>query len=320
MRRLILISIMMLSLSAQAFDLQGHRGARGLAPENTIAAFDRALSVGVSTLELDVGLSAEGVPMVSHDPYLAPDMARDATGAWIGTPTPLIRKLSVAQLQTYDVGRVREGSPTARNFPGQVPHDGERMPKLETLFDRVKFLGADQVRFNIETKIDPSKPDDTATPEEFADALLATINQAGIEDRVTIQSFDWRTLKLVQERAPKIGTAYLTMKTRNTDTAADPAWTAGMRLADHSSVAHMVKAAGGSIWSPNFQTLSEKLVKSAQSLGLKVVPWTVNEPGDMQRLIRWGVDGMISDYPDRLRAEMQAAGLALPSTVAIRPR
>lgn len=319
MKRLALISAMMFSLSVHAFDLQGHRGARGLAPENTMAAFERALSIGVTTLELDVGLSAEGVPMVSHDPYLAPDMARDASGAWIGSPTPLIRKLSVAELQAFDLGRAREGSPTARNFPLQKAHDGERMPKLADLFERVKSLGADQARFNIETKLDPAKPDDTATPEEFVTALLATINQAGMADRVTIQSFDWRTLKLVQQHAPKIGTAYLTMKTRNTDTAADPAWTAGMRLADHSSVAHMVKAAGGGTWSPNFQTLSETSVKSAQSLGLKVVPWTVNEPGDMQRLIRWGVDGIITDYPDRLRAEMQSAGFVLPATVAIRP-
>lgn len=320
MKRLTLASMLALAFTAQAFDLEGHRGARGLAPENTLAAFDRAMSIGVTTLELDIGLTSDGVPVISHDPYLAHDMARDANGQWLGTQAPLIRSLTLADLQNFDLGRVREGSPTARNFPHQQPQDGERIPTLAALFDRVKAQRADQVRFNIETKLNPGKPSDTATPEELVSALLKVIQQAGMTKRVTIQSFDWRTLKLVQQHAPEIPTAYLTMKTKNSDSAADPAWTAGLRLADYPSVAHMVKVAGGAVWSPNFGPLNEVAVKSAQVLGLKVIPWTVNEPADMQRLISWGVDGIISDYPDRLRAAMQNAGMDLPASVVIQRR
>lgn len=315
MKRLILSSMLALSLAAHAFDLEGHRGARGLAPENTLAAFERAMAIGVTTLELDIGLTSDGVPVISHDPYLAHDMARDASGQWLGTGTPLIRSLALAELQAYDLGRAREGSVTTRNFPSQQPRDGERLPTLAALFERVKALGADQVRFNIETKLSPEKPNETAVPEEMVKALLAVIRQAGMAERVTIQSFDWRTLKLVQQEVPSIPTAYLTMKTRNANNAADPAWTGGLRLGDYPSVAHMIKAAGGSVWSPNFAGLDEATVKSAQAIGLKVIPWTVNQPADMQRLIGWGVDGIISDYPDRLRAAMRVAGMSLPIPV-----
>ncbi|MBH1964061.1 MAG: glycerophosphodiester phosphodiesterase [Comamonadaceae bacterium] len=320
MKTPILLGLLMISFAAYAFDAQGHRGARGLAPENTLAAFDQAMAIGVTTLELDVGLTSDGVPVISHDPYLAHDMVRDAKGEWLGTQSPLIRQRSLAELQSFDLGRVREGTTTARNFPGQQPRDGEKVPTLAALFARVKAVGADQIRFNIETKLNPTKPDETASPQELVKATLAVIQDAGMAGRVTIQSFDWRTLKLVQELAPAIPTAYLTVKSRNNDSAADPAWTAGMRLSDYPTVAHMVKAAGGAVWSPNFASINEAAVKSAQAIGVKVVPWTVNEPADMRRLISWGVDGIISDYPDRLRAAMQAAGMSLPAQIDLQRR
>lgn len=312
-RPLLVAALLGAAALSHAFDLQGHRGARGLAPENTLAAFDRALTEGVTTLELDIGLTADGVPVIVHDLTLPPDMARDASGQWLAPPTPLIRSLTLAALGAYDVGRARPGSATARAFPAQQPRDGERLPTLAALFERVQARGAHNVRFNIETKLDPTRPDATASPEAMVTALLATIRQAGMSERVTVQSFDWRTLQLVQAQAPQVPTAYLTIKTARSDNAADPAWTAGRRLADHASVAHMVRAAGGRIWSPNFASLDEAAVKQAQQLGLQVVPWTVNEPADMARLIGWGVDGLITDYPDRARAVLRERGLPVPA-------
>jgi glycerophosphoryl diester phosphodiesterase len=117
----------------------------------------------------------------------------------------------------------------------------------------------------------------------------------------------------VQQLDPGVPTAYLTIQTPNSDNVGDPAWTGGLRLADHGSVPRMVKAAGGATWSPNAGALTEALVREAQSLGLKVVPWTVNEPADMDRLISWGVDGLITDYPDRLRTVLARRGLPLPA-------
>ena len=304
------------STLAAAFDLQGHRGARGLAPENTLAGFERALAEGVTTLELDIALSADGVPVIVHDLALPADMARDAQGQWLRAPTPLVRSLSVAELQTHDLGRVRAGSRTALDFPQQQPHDGERLPTLAQLFERVTALGANAVRFNIEIKTHPDKPQDTAAPDEFVSAILASVRQAGMARRVTLQSFDWRGLKLAQQQAPDIPTAYLTIDTRDANNTKAPAWTGGLQRADYPSVAHMVQAAGGRLWSPHHAGLSEAAVRQAQQLGLKVIPWTVNEPADMQRLLDWGVDGLITDYPDRARALMRERGMALPKPVA----
>ena len=297
---------------ATAFDVQGHRGARGLEPENTLAAFERALTIGVTTLELDVGVTADGVVVVSHDPVLNPAIVRDATGQWLTAKGPAIKALTFAQLQTYDVGRINPATPYAATFSTQQPRDGQRMPALTALFDRVKALGAHTVQFNIETKLNPTLPDETFSPDQLVQALLQSVRDAGMTRRVTIQSFDWRTLQLVQRLEPSIPTVYLSVQTVNNDNIRDGVWTAGLRIADHGSVPKMVKAAGGSVWSPNGGALTEALVKEAQALGLKVIPWTINAPADLQRLMDWGVDGIITDYPDRLRELMRQRGMPLP--------
>jgi glycerophosphoryl diester phosphodiesterase len=300
-----------------AFDLQGHRGARGLLPENTLPAFEHALAIGVTTLELDIGVTADGVVVISHDPHLNPAITRDAGGQWLrGSKGPLIRSLTLAQLQAYDVGRIDPDTPYARTFSTQQARDRTRIPTLAALFDRVKALGAQDVRFNIETKIDPTQPEHTVTPEAMTRALLRVIDEAGMANHVAIQSFDWRTLQLVQQLAPRIPTAYLTVQTANKDNVRDDRWTAGLRIADHASVPRLVQAAGGAVWSPNGAAVTQALVQEAQALGLRVIPWTINNPVDMDRLVGWGVDGIITDYPGRLRAVLAARGLPLPRPLA----
>jgi glycerophosphoryl diester phosphodiesterase len=304
--------------AARDFDLQGHRGARGLAPENTMPAFERALELGVTTLELDIGVSADGVVVISHDPYLNPVITRDATGQWLtGSRGPLLRSLTFAQLQTYELGRINPESPYAKTFATQQARDGTRMPALSALFERVKALGANDVRFNIETKIEPGK-DETVGAEAMTRALLKVIRDAGMDKRVAIQSFDWRTLQLVQKLAPGMPTVYLTFQNANNDTLKDGSWTAGLLLTDHGSPPKLVKAAGGSVWAPNGGAVTEALVKEAQALGLKVIPWTINNPAEMEKLIGWDVDGIITDYPDRLRTVMQSRGMTVPAPVTMR--
>ena len=155
--RIPLIGAALLGIAAAAsaadFDLQGHRGTRGHLPENTIAAFEKALAIGVTTLEMDAAITADGVVVVSHDPALNPAITRDAGGQWLKGRGPLIRHLTLAQLQAYDVGRIDPESDYARQFPAQQGRDGERLPTLAAVFARVKALGADHVRFDIETKI-----------------------------------------------------------------------------------------------------------------------------------------------------------------------
>ena len=312
LRGAVACALLLALIPAHAFDLQSHRGARGLLPENTLAAFQRALELGVDTLELDIAITADAIPVISHEPALHPALTRDTQGQWIRAPAPLIRSLTLAQLRQYDVGRLDPSNEYARQFREQQPRDGQRIPTLAELFQLVRDLGADKVKFDIETKVFPDRPDATVAPQEFVDILLKAIQQAGMTHRVMIQSFDWRTLRMIQQREPSIETVYLTMEFARANNVRDSNWTAGMSWRDHASTAHMVKASGGATWSPNFNHVDASKVKLAQQLGLKVIPWTVNEPADMDRLIDWGVDGIISDYPDRLRAAMQRAGLTPP--------
>jgi glycerophosphoryl diester phosphodiesterase len=301
-----------LTLPATAFDLQGHRGARGLAPENTLTAFERALAIGVSTLELDVGISADGVPVIVHDIALNPAVTRDERGQWI-TASPLVQSLTLEALQRFDVGRLDPASAYARPFARQVPNDGERIPTLASLLARVKSHGATQVRFNIETKIDPMRPADTADPDTLVKAILDTVREAGMLERMTLQSFDWRTLLAARRLEPGVPTACLTTQGGTADVRDGAGtWTAGLRLADYGTVPRLVKAAGCAVWSPNFRHLDEAAVREAQSLGLQVIPWTVNQPVDMGRLLDWKVDGLITDFPDRLRELMASRGMDLP--------
>ena len=312
-------ALLTLSGCATRFDLQAHRGGRGLAPENTLTAFSKALDIGVSTLELDVGITQDGVMVISHDRYLNADITRDAQDAFLTERGPTITSLTFAELQRYDVGRQKPGSNYASSFPQQQGTDSERVPALASLFELAATRGATDVRFNIETKISPSAASETLAPEPFARALISEIRKAGLARRATIQSFDWRTLLIAQREAPEIVTVHLTNQQGANDTVqmgrpgASP-WLAGFDVDDYAgSVPKLVKAAGGTVWSPNFKDVTEALVRDAQSLGLKVVPWTVNDEADLARLLDWKVDGMITDYPDRLRALMKARGMALPT-------
>ncbi len=303
--------------AVQGFDLQAHRGGRALAPENTLASFSNAVGIGVNTLELDIGLSADGVVVVSHDTVLNPDHTRDAGGAFLASKGPSIRSLTLPQLQAYDVGRIDPATAYGRQFARQVPRDGERIPTLASVFARVRELGADGVRFNIETKLEPSRPDETASPELMVRALLTEIDKAGMAQRVTIQSFDWRSLALVGQWAPALPRAYLT----SSRTLKDSRWTSGLRIEDFGSAPRLVKAAAGGgkapvIWSPAYNDLTSAQVDEAHALGLQVLPWTVNQRADLARLMDWKVDGIITDDPLLLRDVMRERGLALPTPVA----
>jgi glycerophosphoryl diester phosphodiesterase len=299
--------------ATRPLDLQGHRGARGLVAESTIAGFEAALRVGVSTLELDTVVSRDGVVLIHHDRRLNPDHTRTPDGRWIEPPGAVIFATDAAALRAFDVGRAKPGSRTAATYLQQQPVDGARIPTLDELFERVQALGADRVHFNIETKLSPMAPDEGPEPEVFARAVLEVVRRHGMAARVSIQSFDWRTLQAVQRLAPGVPTAYLSSQQDWGPGVTDGVWTAGLRLADHGSVPRMVRKAGGAIWSPFFGDLTEALVKEAQALGLGVAPWTVNDPVHIRRMLEWQVDALITDYPDRARAEMAARGLPLPA-------
>jgi glycerophosphoryl diester phosphodiesterase len=299
-------------VSAAAFDLQGHRGTRGLAPENTLAAFRTAIDLGVTTLETDLAITKDDVLVISHDPILNPDLVRRPDGKWIGAGPP-IRSLTLAELKRYDIGRLNPAAKYAQQFPEQKPVDGERFPTLAEFF---AAAGPD-VRFNIEIKTDPTKPDLTVDPNRFAQLAVDAIRLGKASGRSTIQSFDWRGLIEARRLAPEIATGCLSIESNGMDTvgraSGQPSpWLAGLDLTAHGgSVPRLASQAGCAVWSPFWRNVTAENVKEAQALGLKVVPWTVNNPTEMTRLIDIGVDGLITDYPDRALPLLAAKGLKI---------
>ncbi len=302
--------------SEPRFDIQAHRGGRGLAPENTLAAFRQAMELGVNTLETDLAMTRDRALILSHDPYLNPAFVRGPDGKWLSGKGPSIFSMSLDELASYDIGRLNPANPYGKNFPAQEPADGERFPSLAQLFALARASGKN-FRFNLETKITPGAPDETPDPELFARALVDAIRAAGLERRASIQSFDWRTLVHAKKIAPEIRTVCLTIESAGMSTvSANPEqaspWHAGYKLSDHDGVMPaMVKAAGCEVWSMFWRNLTPQVFAQAKSYGLLVIPWTVNEPQDMRVLIALGVDGLITDYPDRLIEVMGTPGKTL---------
>jgi glycerophosphoryl diester phosphodiesterase len=317
MRRLAALAAALLAACAApacAFDLEGHRGARGLAPENTMAAFRKALAIGVTTLETDIGITRDGVPVLAHDRHVNPVLARGPDGRWIAAPGPRLRDLDVAELRRYDVGRLDPESSYARQFPQQVPVDGERIPLLEELL-ALAAGASTPVRLNLETKLSPLAPEDTLDPAAFARIVVEAIRTSGLVDRTTLQSFDWRTLVEAKKLLPALRTACLTLEGGSGDNVKPDAsgrspWLAG--IAPRDSLPRMVKEAGCGVWSPFWRNATRERIAEAHALGLVVIPWTVNEPADMESLVAAGADGLITDFPDRARRVMEQRGLPLP--------
>lgn len=273
-------------------DVQGHRGARGRFPENTLEGFAAAGALGVDSFEIDIAVTADGIPVLHHDPALNRDIARDLDGTWLAEPGPLIRDLTLLDLAVYDVGRLRPGSDYAARYPAQAPHDGAGIPTLAAV-----LRACPSSRFNIELKLIPGHPEWTVSAEEMVERVIDAIERAGAPDRVTIQSFDWRAPRHAARVRPGIARGWLT---EAATIAAAPLWR-GQPGAPTSidAVPQAIAAEGGGTWTPFHAELTEALLADAHRLGLRVIPWTVNEPADMRRLIAWGVDGLISDVPDQ---------------------
>jgi glycerophosphoryl diester phosphodiesterase len=293
---------------AKNFDIIGHRGAAGLVPENTLAAFKMACEIGVDAVELDVLLTADDKIVVHHDYNLNPEIARTADGEWLNRPGPVIKDLTLANLKTYDVGRLKPGTRYSRRYPEQQPVDGERIPTLGEVISLLKGKCDPVTQLWAEIKTNPEKPDLTPAPETVADAVIQLLHLQKFAERVRILSFDWRALVHIQKLEPKIPTIYLSLegKSLNNIKAGRPGaspWMAGLDIDDFSgSIPQAVKAAGGRYWAPHYKHLTQGLLNEAHALGIQVFVWTPDKRSDMLRLMEMGVDGIITNRPDILKS------------------
>jgi glycerophosphoryl diester phosphodiesterase len=309
-----------------AFDLQGHRGARGLRPENTLPSLEAALDVGVTSVETDVHLTRDGMAVLCHDPRL---------GEWLFTPLgqapalgpahrPAVCGLTLKELRRYRADR----NPDPARFPGQraevtslsqwyAEAHGLDPYAVPTLDDLLRFTAAyagepgaragkgdaprarsAAVRFDLELKRVPFHPEavndgyDGRGPALLERRVLEAVRAHGVAGRTAVRSFDHRCVVYLREMEPALAGSVLM-----SDTApADPA--------------ELVRRAGGDVYCPNYLFLDEELVQRAHAGGVRVVPWTVNDPDHWRRLLDWGVDGLCTDFPDRLAEHLRARGVA----------
>jgi glycerophosphoryl diester phosphodiesterase len=289
------------------FDLQAHAGGRGQATGESLRAFAKSIELGVSTLELDINITKDRQPLVWHDPIIEPDQCNDTGPAFAGDPSypyagKLIHELTLAQIRTLDCGK-----PNSR-FPHAEVVRGNRIATLPDVFALAESYRAD-VRYNIETKVAADRPAISADPQEFVDVVLGAIRAAGKVDRVEIQSFDWGTLPLVRRAEPSI--PLVTLWDQQTWVPDSP-WLAGVNPAIVGDPVIGATMVGANILSPDYSLVDRALVDRAHSLGLKVIPWTVDDATDMRAQIDDGVDGLITNYPAALRSVLAERGIPLP--------
>lgn len=297
----------------------GHRGARGLSPENTIPAYHTAMAIGVDFIDMDIGLTKDGVVVVTHNEALNPDITKQANGQWVSNNHTYIKDLTFAQLQRYDVGQIKPGTEYAKLFANQWPVPKTHIPSLAQVIDYADAVSNHRIRYQIEMKTDPTEPNATFSPDKIAKALATVMQEKGIVDRAEVQAFDYRCLIALQKINPKIKTAYLTQNDEDAhglydkDPKKAAVWSAGHTLNEYGgSIPKMVKALGGSCWDPQDTMLTKKDLDEAHRLGLRVVVWhwvKKQSPPDVamiEKLLGWGVDGIITDRPDILRGLMAA--------------
>jgi glycerophosphoryl diester phosphodiesterase len=269
----------------QDIDLQGHRGARGLWPENTIPGFLNAIDLGVNTLEMDLAVTAEGQLVVSHEPYLSSEICLDQNGKDILEAQQLsfnIFKMTYDQLVEYDCGsRIHPRFPDQEKMAVFKPRLVDVINHVETY---LKEKSLPTVNYNIEIK--SSIASDNLyhpTPAIFSDLVYQLVNLKLDWSRVTIQSFDFRVLQYFHTTYPDVTLALLI--------ESELPWKANIDSLGFTP----------QIYSCDYNLLTKETVSELQTANMKVIPWTVNERADMDRLLEWGVDGIITDYPDRTK-------------------
>ena len=311
------------------FDLQAHRGGLGMTTEESLEGFGKALRLGVSTLELDTHVTKDRRVVVNHDRQISPVKCRDTAPVTPGDPMypyvgKYIKDLTFAQIRTLDCGYQQ-----LPGFPEQEVVQGFRMVELKDVLNLVKRYRARQVTLNIETKVEAGAPEQTAPRGLFVRRVYEEIHRSGIENQVTIQSFDWGALKAMHELAPRWPLVALT----NYDflqvgrPGASP-WLGGIDADDYGG--DFVRAAAtvpgvkalspnygfpqsGKVGDPGFRFYADRtMVREAHARGLKVIPWTCDDPATVEALMDMGVDGVITDYPNRVRQIMADRGMRLP--------
>ena len=279
--------------------IYGHRGARGVLPENTLDSFQYLFDNDIKAYETDILISKDLIPVITHDFRLSPSMTKDSEGNWLENEDVKIIDLTYDQISKFEVGSLNKLTKYGRRFLNQKKLPNQKIPKLSQLLDLTTKNNNSNLIINLEIKSTPVQENLTPSPEMLAKIVLDEVNKSSLIDKIIYSSFDWRVLREIKNYNSEIPIAYLTQDQRNIYDQSP--WMDFTPLHNNADLPKLIKAHGGKAWHPYHKNINEKNIKIAQSENLPVNVWTVNKEKDMVRMIDYGVDGIMTDYPVQLK-------------------
>ena len=286
--------------------IYGHRGARGDLPENTLESFKYLFENNINAYETDILISKDLVPVIAHDFRLDPSRTKDNEGNWIEDENIKIYDLTYEELLKFDVGSLNKLSRYGRRFVNQKTLENQKIPKLSELLNLSSKNISENLLINLEIKSTPDEENLTPTPEEMVKLVMQEVNKSTLQNKIIVSSFDWRTLTEMKKLYPEISRAYLTfqqqagIKIKNTIYNRSP-WMSYMPFFENHELPKIIKSQGGEAWHPYHKDITKKLVDISHQENLPVNVWTVNKDYDMLKMVEYGVDGIMTDYPLKLK-------------------
>ena len=287
----------------------GHRGARGVFPENTMLGFKSTIEMGINLVEFDVVLCADGVPVITHNHALHAPTFKHVGGKFIDHE-PKVLDLTWSQLQCFEVGRLDSSTQYGQRFPDQLQFDGIKVPKLDELLAYAASLSDNAIYLMLEIKSDPNHLDNDVFRKKLVSEVIKRVRQFDLINQTLLHSFDWRILEECKSSAPELPTSFLTQINHNpADLGEDSSLSVGPNIKDFGDhIPDYVFDKGGSLWCPNVQDITPTALRRAKNLGLVTAVWTVNTVEEIDRMIEYGVDAIVTDYPGRVQQRLDVYG------------
>tara|TARA_B100001173_G_scaffold80756_1_gene69027 strand:- start:150 stop:1073 length:924 start_codon:yes stop_codon:yes gene_type:complete len=286
--------------------IYGHRGARGDLPENTLESFRYLFANDINAYETDILITKDLTPVITHDFRLDPSFTKDEDGNWINDENIKIFDLTYDEISKFDVGTLNKLTRYGRRFVNQKSLENQKIPKLSELLDLSSKNISENLLINLEIKSTPDEENLTPSTEDTVKLVINEINKSNLKNKIIISSFDWRILAEIKNQNLKIPRAYLTFqqeagsKIKNTIYNRSP-WMNFLPLAENFELPKIIKEQGGKAWHPYHKDITKKLVDISHQEDLPVNVWTVNKEYDMLKMVEYGVDGIMTDYPLRLK-------------------